>query len=68
VSEVSSFRDAVLIYQVYGAWIAGQFLATHRPWENWPVGQNTDIGLFAMAILVGMIIRTARFIRRLTSR
>lgn len=68
VSMASSARGAFLIYQVYGAWVAGQVLATHRPWESWPVGPNTGLGLVCIAILFGMAVRLVKFIRRLVRR
>lgn len=68
MNEVSSARGALIIYQVYGAWVAGQVLAAHRPWENWPVGQNTGLGLACIAILLGMIVRLVKFMRRISRR
>lgn len=62
--STSGAQGAFLIYQVYGAWIAGQVLVVQRPWETWPLGPDTWLGLAGFAILAGMLIRLVKFVLR----
>jgi hypothetical protein len=61
---VSVLRDAIVPYQAYGAWLAGQYLAAHRPWEAWTVNANTAIGLAAFAVLLGLSARLVKRVRK----
>jgi hypothetical protein len=64
VSTVSITQGAVFVYQIYGAWIAGQYLAAHRPWEAWTVNANTALGLAGFAVLFGLFVRLLKQVRK----